>query len=215
MTTRPLLVAAALFSVALPAPAQTWPWQARIGLSAVRPHDRSSVELGQTSALDVKSGTGIQLGLVYQFATRWAVELSYDRSRFDLDVTSQGTPVMKAGNSTLAVTSLALEYRYFTVSRVHPYLGVGAHLAELAGFSASADLLSAGFSGISFGRSASVTLLAGLDVDVTDRISVTTSLRFHDFATDATPKLQTGTSWQSLRVDVDPWVLAVGAGYRF
>jgi outer membrane protein len=215
MSARPPLVIAAMVLVPLSAVAQSHPWQARLDLTSVRPHDTSSTLSGTSSSMDVGSGSGLELAINYTFLPEWAVELEFDRARLDLDVASPGTAPMKAGEATLGVATLAFQYRIFTVGRFHPYLGVGAHLATLSGFSASQELVASNVAGLSFSRSVSLTALAGVDYEVSESFSVNADVRFHNVATDVTPTLLGGGSWESLRVDVDPWVLAIGVAYRF
>jgi outer membrane protein len=209
------LVIAATVLTPLTATAQSHPWQARLGLTTVRPHDSSAMVSGTTSGIGVGSGSGLELAINYTFLPEWAVELEFDRAKLDFDVTSQGAAAMSAGDATLGVTTLAFQYRFFTPGRIHPYLGLGAHLAAVSGFQPSPALVASNIAGFSFSRSASLTLLAGVDYDLTERLSVNADLRFHDVATDVTPVVAGGSNWDNLRVDIDPWVFAIGVAYRF
>jgi outer membrane protein W len=214
MRVRPALIAAAFLLAPLPIAAQGYSWQAVVRIGDVRTHDRSSVLPSTAAALDIQSGGGIELAIGYTFRPEWALELSFERAGLDVDATAQASN-FKAGDATLGVTALTLQHRFFVVGRIRPYIGVGAHLASISGFKASQQLVANSVSGIGFSRSASLTAQAGLDYDVTERISINGDVKFHDVGVDATLMLPTGEPWQRLRVDVDPWVLALGVGFRF
>ncbi len=214
MRVRPTLIAAAWLLASLPAAAQSQHWLARLRLGDVRTHDRSSSLSSTSAALDLRSGSGVELAISYAFRPEWAVELAVQRSRLTVDAAAQPAR-FRAGDTTLGITALTLQYRFFAVGRVNPYLGVGAHLASISDLKGSQELLANGVAGIAFNRSCSVTAQAGLDYDVTDRISINGDVKFHDVGADAKLVLPNGELWQRLRVDVDPWVLALGVGYRF
>jgi len=215
MTIRPPLIAVALLLAPLPVLAQSYPWQANLRLVDVRPNDSSSSLAQSPATLEFSSGGALELGISYAFLPEWTAELSWQRAGLDVDVTSPEASPFRAGSADLSVTSLTLQYRFFVVGRIRPYVGLGAHLASISGFKPSEMLVAGNVDAISFDRSASVTVQAGVDYDVTDRISVTADVKYHDVGTDATLTLPSGDPWQTARVDIDPWALAIGAGFRF
>jgi outer membrane protein len=215
MRTRSPLMVALLLLAPLSASGQSWPWQARLRLGSMQTHDRSSALPGYDASLDVDGGTSVELAVSYAFRPTWAVELSTQRAGIDFDVASPTAARFRAGGAKLGVTSLILQYRCFALGAIRPYFGAGANRAEVSGFDPSESLVSGGVGDISFDDSISLALQAGVDYDVTDRISVNLDARYSDVATDATLMLVTGDAWQTVRLDIDPWVIAVGVAFRF
>jgi outer membrane protein W len=215
MKIRPPLVAAALLLAPLAAIAQSHPWQARLLLADVQTQGSSSTLSGTSATLDFSSGATVGLGLSYTLLPEWSVELSAQRSRLDVDVASPTASTFNAGRATLGIAALTVQYHFFTVGRIRPYVGAGAHLASISGFKASQDLVAGNVATISFDSSASVTAELGVDYDLTDRISINADATYHDVGADAALILPSGDPWEKLRVDIDPWVLAIGVGFRF
>ncbi len=211
----PPLVLAALVLSPLPVLAQSHAWEARLRLADVRTHDSSASLSNSIATLDFQAGKTVELAVSYTFQPEWAVELSFQRPNLDIDVAGGGGSTFHAGSARIGLTALTLQYHIFVVGRARPYLGIGAHLASISGFKPSQELVAGNVATISFDSSASLTAQVGLDYDVTDRISINADVKYHDVGADAKLMLPSGDPWQSLRVDLDPWVLALGVGFRF
>jgi outer membrane protein len=215
MKIRPPLIAATMLLAPLSVLAQSHPWQANLRLAEVRTHDGSSTLPTTSYGLDLQPGGAAELALNYTFLPEWALELSLTHSRLDIDAVTEGVPAFNAGSARLGIAALVLQYRVFVVGRLRPYLGVGVNFASLSGFSADEALTSSGLDTISFSRSVSISAQVGADYAIDERFSINADIAFHDVGTTAAVMLPSGERFGTLQVDVDPWVLALGVGYRF
>lgn len=215
MKTRLLLISAAAVLAPLPVLAQSFPWQATLRFAAVKIADGTATLSDGASSISFSGGGSLEAGISYEFSPGWAAELAWQRSGLDASASAATMPEFDAGNVDLSLVSLTAVHRFFVLGRVRPYLGVGVHLATFSGFDPTETLETANVANISIDRTASVTAQAGLDFDITERISVSLDVKFNDIGTEATLFLRNGNPWQTVQVDFDPWVIGVGAGYRF
>jgi outer membrane protein len=216
MRIRQAVPLAVLLLVPLSAAAQGRPWQARLRFVGVHPHDRSSLVPGTTAGLDVHSGRAAELSISYAFRHDWAFELAFERSDLDVDIASAGAATsFQAGRAKLATGTVTLQRHFLTLGRARPYVGLGANLTSFASFKPSEDLVAGNVGTISFDDSVSLSGQVGVDFDVTDRISINADVKYHDVACDAHLLLVDGSPWHTVRLDVDPWVLGIGVGFRF
>ena len=215
MRLRTTLVAAVVLLTSLEAVGQGFPWRASLHIGDVGSRDASSTLAGTTYSLAVDPGTGIELAAAYRLTPFWEVELSALKADIDLLATSPAWAAFAAGSTELTVVTLALQYRFFTTGRIRPYVGFGAHLASLSGLEPTAQLINGGISSVTFSDAVSVTAQAGVAFQLNERWAVDLRGVFHDFATDAEVLLSASQQHQTMRLDVDPWLIAAGIEFRF
>jgi outer membrane protein len=170
---------------------------------------------GADASLDLDSGLGLGLAAAYRLAPTWEVELSAVRSGTDVVASSEAMGTFDAGSAKLAVLALTLQHRFFTTGRLRPYLGLGLHHAELSSFDASGTLASSGIASISFDGYTSVAAQLGLGFTLGERFVLDLRVTYADYSTEADLELPDGSTWETLRLDVDPWTIGVGVDFRF
>jgi len=215
MRARTPLVATLVLLAPLAAAGQRLPLRASLHAGNVSCRDASGTFTGTPYALGVDPGSGLELAIAYRLTPVWEVELAAFQAGLDISASSPTWPTFVAGGVDVQVTTLALQYRFFTTGRVTPYVGLGGHLASFSGFDPTADLQAAGIATISFSDTASVTAHAGAAFHLTERFSLDLRATYHDVATDAAIRLPGSSERRTLRLDVDPWTVAAGVDFRF
>lgn len=217
MDPRGALLGAAAVLLLIPATlgAQEQSFHAGVRFLSVRPHDSSGTIATTGTRLGVDPTRTGELDLTYMITWAWGVELGLSRTRPALTSTGGSFGGLKAGTIGMSFASATVQYHFETLGRLRPYLGVGASLASFSGYHPSHDLGSTGVSAISFTDSLGVASQAGLDVAVTDRVSVNLDVRYLTIGSDAKISHVTSGTLDTIRLDFNPWLIGIGVGYRF
>lgn len=210
----PLVLALILLVPAL-AGAQSLPWRISGHLANVDFRGSTASTPGTGPSLGLDSGLGIGIAAAYRLAPTWEIELSALRSDTDVVASSQAMDEFAAGSADLSVLALTLQHRFFTTGRLRPYVGLGLHHAELGSFDASGALESSGVASISFDGYTSVAAQLGLGYALGERFTLDLRVTYADYSTEADLELPDGSTWETLRLDVDPWTIGVGVDFRF
>lgn len=189
-----LAAAAAASPVAFAQTAKEGPWMAR--LRAVNFQSINSD--GTAQGLGVNNKFYIAGGGSYFFSKTLALDLELSPPQ-EHRLTAYGDTVGAITQFPLTVT---LQY-FLGGKKVRPYVGVGLNYTAFSGVSVP--------SGVSLTRSSmGLAVQAGLDVPLGDGIYANLDVKKTSLATDVTSG---GVALGSFKMD--PWLLAVGVGYRF
>ncbi len=202
-------VVLALLTAVSPAQAvEKGDWLFRAGVGHVAPNDSSTDLTGAPGGnVAVGSSTNLALNFTYMFTDNWGFEV-LGALPFAHDISGSGN-LSGAGTvietDQLPPTFMAI-YNFDPKSNVRPYVGVGINyttfmdetgVGALAGTSVKLD------------DSTGLALEAGVDVDINSDLYFNASLWYIDIETEATTVLGTTD------VDIDPWVLFLGVGWKF
>jgi outer membrane protein W len=215
MRVRPCLALAASLLAASLASAQRLPWRVSAHLAAVEARSNSAAVPGIDWKLEVDTGTGFALAAARRLSPGWEIELSALRTGADVCGVSQSAGKLEAGAADLTVYALVLERRLFTTGKVQPYLGVGVHHSTFSAFDPTAALAASGVATIAFTDATSVAAQLGAGYALGERFAIDVRASYFDLATDATLRLPDGADWKEVRMDIDPWTIAVGVDFRF
>jgi len=197
-------------------------WIVRAGIAGVNPSEDSGILLptavspnGQVSIDD-----DVQLGLTftYMLTDNWALEL-LAATPFTHEVSFAGD---LSGLGSIATAkhlppTLSAQYFFETNSNIKPYLGVGVNYLMMLETKATANGMSVldtvgtgGNYSIDANDSVGLTLQAGIDIELNDRLMLNAAIWKMDIGT-------TITVADTLNVDleIDPWVYMLGVGYKF
>ncbi len=128
------------------------------------------------------------------------------------DVTATGTAVgnVDLGDVWLLPPTLTLQYHMMPKNHISPYVGVGVNYTHFF----NDDLPSNGVAtSIDYDDSVGFALQAGVDYFVTDNLFLNFDVKKVFINTDVT--IQTGLGQVNADVDIDPWIVGVGVGYKF
>lgn len=119
------------------------------------------------------------------------------------DVTTKGG--VDAGNSWLLPPTLTLQYHFTQFESVKPYVGAGVNYTHF--FNEDAGALNA----VEYDDSFGVALQAGVDIPVQGNWYANIDVKKVFIDTTAT----FSPSGVRADVDIDPWLIGVGVGYKF
>lgn len=211
-----LILAATVAAVALAAPAA--PAAAKEGDLLVRargiwvsPDEGSSLKLGG-AAIPGKANVDAQvvpeLDFTYFLSDNVAAELILATTPHDVNAT--GTPLgnVDLGDVWLLPPTLTVQYHFDPAGKISPYIGAGVNYTifynEDAGAARSID----------YENSFGFALQAGVDIALEGKWFLNLDVKKVWLNTEAT--IDAGLPSRIVAdVDIDPWIVGVGVGYRF
>jgi outer membrane protein len=166
---------------------------ARLKLININPDVDSDVP-----GLDVDDATTAEIGLTHFLTENWAVDVGIAYAKHD--VTLGGGD---AGSVKLMPVNLLAQYHFMPEGQWRPYVGAGVNYTHFS----SVDIAN-GSVGLEKDRFGPV-IQAGLDVPISNTAwSFNADVKKVWLSTDA-------SGAASGNVDLDPWIVGVGVGYKF
>ncbi len=190
-------------------------WIARFRLISVSPDD-SSDAIGNTgSKVDVDSDFVPEFDITYMLNEHWGLELIAATSEHDLSAKGGDLNGADLGSVKVLPPTLTLNYHFTLAEKYHPYLGIGFNYTSFYNYDLSNDLASLGVTHISYDTSTGIAGQVGIDIDLKDNWLLNFDVKYIDISTTATIILNNGEVLDSVDVDINPWVIGFGVGYRF
>lgn len=190
-------------------------WIVRAGIAHVAPDDSSGAVTGiPGSGVEVDGATNLAVNFTYMLSDNWGVEL-LGALPFKHDIKGSGT-ISALG--TIAETkqlppTLAVVYNFAPKASIRPYAGIGLNYTVFFDEKVTGGLVGMA-DDVSLDGSTGLAAEVGVDVDLNENVFFNASLWYVDIDTTATLK---GGTLDGARVDVDidPWVVFAGFGWRF
>ncbi|AMP17088.1 OmpW/AlkL family protein [Collimonas pratensis] len=202
MKTAACILALSILGLAGNGMAQESPWQVRMRVDYLKPANKSNAVggIGASDRLQVNSKTIPEIDISYFFTQNWATELvlTYPQKQ---DVTLDGK---KIGSFKHLPPTLTLQYHFLPQAAFSPYVGAGINYTHIS----NVDLL--GGAGQLDHSSWGLALQAGLDYKLDKNWSLNLDVKKLQIRSDA----YAGGEKIS-RVQIDPWLIGMGVGYRF
>jgi outer membrane protein len=170
---------------------------------------------------DIKTATGVDTGLdgrlnndiipevdfTYFLTDNIAFELIAGTSRHKVSAVGAGANI-NVGKISVLPPTLTAQYHFMPKEKFSPYVGAGLNYTI---FYAADD--ASGFNGLKVNPSLGFALQAGADFFVTDKVFL--NLDVKKIWLDSTLKTNLGATALTSKVDINPWVIGVGVGYKF
>lgn len=198
--------ALATFAAMAPAHGEQGDFLVRARAVYITPDESAETSIGGT--VNIGTDTVPELDFTYFVTDKLALELILATNEHA--VTAVGTALgdVPLGDITLLPPTLTLQYHPLAGETFSPYVGAGVNLTLFY----DADLPAGGvITDIDYDTSVGFALQAGFDVMITDNMF---------FNVDA-KKLFLGTNVDlngggvTANVDIDPWILGAGIGFKF
>jgi len=130
------------------------------------------------------------------------------------------TDGFKIFDSWVLPPTITVQYHFMQERKLRPYVGVGANYTVFLGNNATRSLEAAVGSPVDVDMDNRFTWAAqvGADVDINDKWYFNVDVKYIDMASTASVIIKNGAfAHTGLRVDVNinPWVVGAGIGYRF
>ncbi|MDT8340797.1 MAG: OmpW family outer membrane protein [Longimicrobiales bacterium] len=191
-----------------PLAAQDGPsWQIRLRGIGVIP-DESATISAIGGDVDISNTVMPELDFTLFLTPNWALELILATTEHDVVATGTTLGDVDVGSVWLLPPTLTLQYHFLPDGTFRPYLGAGGNLT----FFYSEDVPGNPVSDADYSTAGGFALQAGADIAVgTDGWFLNVDAKKIFLNTDV--ELNGGAI--TADVDIDPWVLSAGIGYRF
>lgn len=184
-------------------------WMLRVRGIGILPDTDADLNLGPSYGLDIDDRIIPELDITYFLTKNIALELVLAVSKHD--VTGTGTIAgTDVGDFYIIPPHLMLQYHFDMGNGIKPYVGAGVNYNIILG-----EDDAAGFSGLDIDNGWGFSLQAGVDIHLRDKWYFNIDVKKTWMNVDATTVLTSGPTPVSADIDVDPWIVGVGIGYRF
>lgn len=193
-------------------------WFIRLRGIAVAPNDDSSVVSVGGSPI---AGTGVgvdtdyvpELDITYKFAPHWGAELILGTSQHNVDAQGAISALGDVIDTWVLPPTLTLQYHLNPNGKFRPYIGAGVNYTIFYSEEVSGGL-DAPNATVDIDPSWGYAFQVGADYEFRDRWFVNVDLKYIDIDTEAN-FLNSAVGAASVDVDIDPFVVGFGIGYRF
>lgn len=146
-----------------------------------------------------------ELDFSYFFTKNIAAELILATTPHD--ATAKGTALgnVDLGDVWLLPPTLTLQYHFYPAENIKPYVGAGINYTYFYG-----EDKASGITSIDYDDSFGGALQTGVDVDIHDRWVLNADVKKIWINTDVTINNTVHAD-----VDINPWVIGIGVGYKF
>ena len=174
----------------------------------------TSDELGDTgSRLDLSSGPGLEFDATAMFSDVIGVELSVGVSGHRLDLVGGDWNGIDGGWVWLMPLTALAQYHLQVYGPWDPYFGLG--ITWIQPFSSlSNDLKDAGVEDLDLKGGAGVAAQIGTNYQMNNRWYANVDISYLGASIEATVRTDEG-DLPTVKLDIKPWVFAVGFGYKF
>lgn len=206
--------AAVVFSIGLgfaaPAhavdPERAGDWILRARALGVLPHENSTISgIGGTAHAD--DTVVPEFNITYFATDHIAFELIAAVTKHDVEARATSLGRVDLGDAWLLPPTLTVQYHWTTEGRTSPYLGVGLNYTHIFDADAPGTTVKA----ISYSDSFGPALQAGVDIWLDEQWSFNVDVKKLWLNTDVS--INTGAI--KADVDLNPWLVGVGLGYKF
>lgn len=196
--------------------AQGLEWQLAGRALYVTGADPTAVVGSTGRTLDLGSGGGIEVDATMMISERFGVELSLGASRHRLRAVGEpaccgGT--IDGGDLWLPALTVMARYHQPAYGPWDPYVGIGVSWAEPI-YDMSTELEDAGVERLEIDGNPGIAVQIGVNYDMDNRWYANLDLRYLGVSLDARTRLADGDA-KPVSIDIKPWVIGAGFGYRF
>lgn len=157
--------------------------------------------------LDINTTVVPELDLTYFLTENVALELIAATTRHSAVATRTAVGNVPLGSVWLLPPTLSLQYHFRPNERIQPYVGIGLNYTFF--YRAHGE----GVSDLHFKNSLGYSLQAGFDIALDDHWRVNVDVKKLMLSTKAS--MWAGATRIQANVDIDPWIMGAGIGYRF
>lgn len=213
MRTKALLIVM-LAMLVIPATADAGDWIVRIRGINVDPNDSSERIADTGSKVKVDSASTIEVDVTWMFLQHFGVELIAATTKHDLEATGGDLSGADLGSVKVLPPTATLQWHPFPEKIFDFYVGAGVNFTTFYSYDLSDDLAGLGVTDIEFSDSFGLAGNLGLSVYIGNHFHVNGDIKYIMISTDADIKVGSD-SLDKVAVDIDPWVLGLGVGWRF
>ncbi len=189
------------------------PWMVRVRALGIFPDDSSSTFTLNGAAIsgetDVDNAYTLDLDISYFFTPNLAVELTLAYAEHDVKANSTPLGNLDIGSLDLLPPTLTLQYHFLPTNAFRPYVGAGFSYVLIPDEDPG-NALSIDYDDGQVG----LALQVGFDYFFNKNWCLTVDVKKVWVDVDVTVQVAPG-AYVDTTVDVDPWLIGIGVGYRF
>ncbi len=203
-----ILLALATPVLAKDNPGELSPWQVRVRATAILPDEDASIRPVAGSA-DVEEALIPELDISYFFTDHIAAELVLLISSHDVGAKLAGVGKVDLGEVNLLPPTLLLQYHFRPHGTFRPYAGAGVNYTVFW----NEDAPGGAVTDIDYVNSIGYALQAGFDYGLDKHWMLNVDVKRYWLDTDV--NISSALGPLNADVDLDPWTISFGVGYRF
>ena len=189
------------------------PWLVRVRVLGVFPDDSSDAISVIGGEAEVDDSVTADLDISYFLTDNIAAELTLAVTKHDVEADNTAVGDIDLGDVWLLPPALTLQYHFIPDARFRPYVGAVVNYTVFFGEDEgpAAD-------DIDYDDEFGFVLQAGFDWGLNDHWAINVDVKRIWLSTDVEVDAQTALGPGAIvdtEVDIDPWLIGVGLGYRF
>jgi len=184
------------------------PWQVRVRALAILPDEEASIR-PVAGSVDVDEAITPELDISYFFTDHIAAELVLLISNHDVSAKLAGVGNVDLGEVNLLPPTLLLQYHFRPHDSFRPYVGAGVNYTVFW----NEDAPGGAVTGIDYDNNVGYALQAGFDYGLDAHWMLNADVKRYWLDTDVNVTSALGRLGAD--VDLDPWTIGIGVGYRF
>jgi len=215
-----ILLALSIFIFTLGTVAQDSKWKVRFRMVSVDPTDSSTTlagtedTQGEATYVDVDSDFIPEVDVTYMFTKNWGLEVIAGTSNHSIIAVEGLLSGAKVGDIALLPPTFTAQYFFNPDSEVQFYLGAGLNYTLFYDYSITPDIEGLGVTDLEFSNSFGWALNTGIDGYISDQWLINVDIKY--VSIDTTVDLMAGdTVANTVDVDINPWLVSLGVGYKF
>jgi outer membrane protein len=202
---RNVLIAAALCAGAAQA-ADGGYWQVGGRLIGVIPDESADITV-VGGDVEIDDSYMPELDISYYFNPHWSIEVIASTMEHSVKHTPTN---LDLGSVWLLPPTVTVSYHFMPDGGFQPYIGAGVNYTVFY----SVDTDNADVADVDYDNAFGWALVAGFDIPVDDHWKINFDVKKIFLSTDATVTVSPGVVAEA-DVDIDPWVIGIGARYTF
>ncbi len=175
------------------------------GLAFLPDVDGTTAEIG--GSVEASDTFIPEVDISYFITDNIALELIAAMTRHDMSLKNSDSGDLDLGDVSLLPPTLTLQYHFMPKAKFSPYIGAGINWTLFFNQEKSTDITA-----VNYTNSVGPAFQAGLDMRIDDRWSLNIDVKKVFVQTDVTVN---GGGVNANDVDLDPWIVGFGFGYRF
>jgi outer membrane protein len=212
-----LLVGAAMFSSSI-AHAEAGDTFVRVRAIMVAPNESSGGILPTfpTEEVAVNNSVMPEIDITHMVTNNVGLELIAATTKHNASGTTGTTGgIGKLASTWVLPPTLTVQYHFTPEAKVRPYVGAGVNYTIFYSEKASAGLETAvGQTDVNLKNSFGWAAQAGIDIDLNEKLFLNFDVKYIDI--DTTARLATtAIGTQRVKINLNPFVVGVGLGFRF
>ena len=182
------------------------PWQVQLRGIAVPPQDSADITM-IGGDIDIETAFSPELDITYFLTDHVAFELVLTATHHNVQATGTTLGTVDLGEVALLPPTLSVQYHFLPHGQFRPYVGVGVNYTKFFYEHAAGGTVTS----VDYSDTIAFAAGAGMDIGLDEHWMLNLDIKKYYMTTDV--ELNGGAI--NADVDIHPWLIGLGIGYRF